>query len=231
MAIVLYELAGRDDRRFSPNCWRTRMALAHKGLDWEARPIRFIEIGRIAGGGLRTVPVIEDGEAVIGDSWAIAQYLEDTYPDLPSLFGGPTDRALIHFVQSWVTVVLNPLLFGLLVLDIHDHLTPEDQGYFRATREKRLGQTLEDTRAGRQERIEELRASMQTVRLTLAAGPYLAGEAPSYADHLVFASLQWARLLSPLPLLAGDDPVLGWFERCLDLYGGLGRRMPGYWCP
>ena len=33
MAITLYDLAGADEhRRFSPYCWRTKMALAHKGL-------------------------------------------------------------------------------------------------------------------------------------------------------------------------------------------------------
>ena len=38
MAITLYDLAGAEtDRRFSPFCWRTRMALAHKGLAFEAR--------------------------------------------------------------------------------------------------------------------------------------------------------------------------------------------------
>lgn len=38
------------------------------------------------------VPVIvdpnQDGKWV-NDSWAIAKYLEETYPDRPSLFGGP----------------------------------------------------------------------------------------------------------------------------------------------
>jgi glutathione S-transferase len=38
------------------------------------------------------VPVIvdanQDGKWV-NDSWAIAKYLEATYPDRPSLFGGP----------------------------------------------------------------------------------------------------------------------------------------------
>jgi hypothetical protein len=28
--------------------------------------------------------------------------------------------------------------------------------------------------------------------------------------------------------LAADDPVKAWFERCLDLHGGLGRAAPGY---
>jgi glutathione S-transferase len=31
MAIQLYDLAGaEDDRRFSPYCWRVKMALQHK---------------------------------------------------------------------------------------------------------------------------------------------------------------------------------------------------------
>ena len=36
LAVTLYDLAGAEaDRRFSPFCWRTKMALAHKGLDVE----------------------------------------------------------------------------------------------------------------------------------------------------------------------------------------------------
>ena len=34
--ITLWDLAGaEDDRRFSPYCWRVKMALAHKGLEFE----------------------------------------------------------------------------------------------------------------------------------------------------------------------------------------------------
>ena len=43
MARTLYELVGKDDRRFSPNCWRTRYALAHKGLKAEYVPCAFTE--------------------------------------------------------------------------------------------------------------------------------------------------------------------------------------------
>ena len=39
MTIRLYDLAGAEaERRFSPFCWRARMALAHKGLDVETVP-------------------------------------------------------------------------------------------------------------------------------------------------------------------------------------------------
>ena len=76
MTIVLYDLVGRGDLRFSPNCWRSRMALAHKGLECEARPVRFTEIASICGGTQQTLPVLQDGDRVIGDSWPIAGYLE-----------------------------------------------------------------------------------------------------------------------------------------------------------
>ena len=62
MAIVFYDLAGRDGRNFSPYCWRTRMALAHKGLDYEHRGTAFTaiqDIGKDRGGpDFRTVPII-----------------------------------------------------------------------------------------------------------------------------------------------------------------------------
>jgi glutathione S-transferase len=44
MSMILYDLAGADpDLRFSPFCWRTRFALAHKGLPVETIPWRFTE--------------------------------------------------------------------------------------------------------------------------------------------------------------------------------------------
>ena len=41
MARNLYELQGRADKRLSPFCWRTRMALWHKGLEAEFIPVQF----------------------------------------------------------------------------------------------------------------------------------------------------------------------------------------------
>ncbi|WP_375505338.1 glutathione S-transferase N-terminal domain-containing protein [uncultured Nostoc sp.] len=57
--IRLYDLAGaEDDRRFSPNCWRVRLALLHKGLPFETVPWRFTEKETIAFSGQGKVPVI-----------------------------------------------------------------------------------------------------------------------------------------------------------------------------
>src|SRR5690348_17390883 len=89
MAIQLYDLAGaEDDRRFSPYCWRVKMALKHKGLEFETIPWRFTEKDVIAPHGSKTVPVIQDGSQAVADSWAIAVYLDQVYPQRPGLFDG-----------------------------------------------------------------------------------------------------------------------------------------------
>ena len=49
MPLKLYELVGTDPSRpFSPFCWRTRMALAHKGLSAETIPWCFTDKAAIA---------------------------------------------------------------------------------------------------------------------------------------------------------------------------------------
>ena len=89
MTLKLFELVGTDvGRPFSPFCWRTRMALAHKGLSAETIPWCFTEKDAIAPHKSEKVPVLLDGENSVANSWAIANYLEDRYPDRPSLFGG-----------------------------------------------------------------------------------------------------------------------------------------------
>src|SRR5215469_14553619 len=105
MSIVLYDLAGADpDLRFSPYCWRTRFALAHKGLPVETVPWRFMEREAIAFSNQARVPVIRDGERIVFDSWTIAGYLEETYPAL-SLFGNG-GQAHAQFINAWADSVL-----------------------------------------------------------------------------------------------------------------------------
>ena len=221
--IVLYDLAAADGRRFSPNCWRTRLALAHKGLSHETRPVCFTDIPTIADGRQKTVPVIEDGEHIVGDSAVIADYLETMYPERPSLFGGVSGRALTQFVQSWAISTLHAGILELIVLDIHDALAPADQPYFRASREQRFGRRLEEIQAGRDERLAGFRASLGPLRQLLKSQGWIGGETPLYADYVAFAPFQWARTISDVRLLEADDPVADWVERCLDLHGGLAR--------
>src|ERR1700752_181016 len=107
MAITMYDLAGVEaDRRFSPFCWRTRMALAHKGLEVETVPWRFAEKDRLPQPNGGRGPVIVDGGRGGEEFSTIAEYLENRYPDRSSLFPSEAGLALTRFVQSWTETVL-----------------------------------------------------------------------------------------------------------------------------
>jgi glutathione S-transferase len=223
MSIVLYDLAGADpDLRFSPYCWRTRFALAHKGLPVETVPWRFTDGDVIAFSGQAKVPVIQDDSTVVSDSWAIADYLETQVPT-PTLFGGATGRAHTAFINSWADAVLVGAIARLIVRDILDVIDPKDRDYFRSSREARFGCSLEDVQAGRDERLAAFRDLLLPIRLVLRRQDWLGGAAPSYADHIVAGTLMWPRCSSRIALLDDNDPVARWQGRMLDLYGGLGR--------
>ena len=227
MTILLYELVGRDPARpFSPHCWKIAMALAHKGLPYRGVPTPFTAVATVEGGPPQTVPVIRDGDTVVGDSFAIALYLDDAYPDRPSLFGGEGGKAMARFIERWSQLTLHPYLGSAALMDIHNRLAPVDQAFFRESREARFGKRLEDVPAGRDAGLAGFRAALQPLRSMLTYQPFIGGQSPLFADYIVFGALQWVRIVSPYKVLADDDPVAAWFERCLDLNGGLGRGVP-----
>jgi len=227
--MVLYDLAGAEpERRFSPYCWRIKMALAHKGLAARTVAWRFSDKEAIAFSGQGRVPVLVDGDAHVHDSWAIAEYLEERYPDRPALFGGAAGHAVTRFVNAWADRMMVPAVARLVIVDILNHLDENDREYFRSSREKVFGRTLEEVMADRETQVPAFRQLIEPIRTTLRAQPFLAGEAPAYADYIPFGVLQWARAISPFRLLEEGDPVAQWRDRLLDAFGGLARNAPGY---
>lgn len=228
MALRLYDLAGAEpDRRFSPFCWRTRLALAHKELPVETTPWRFVDKDSIAPSGQGRMPVLVDSDRWISDSWTIAEYLEEAYPDRSSLFGGAAGRGMSRYF-SVLGDGLVGAIFPFVALDIVGHLDKGDRAYFRESREQGIGRTLETFVADRETRLADFRAGLAPLRQTLRRQPFLGGDAPLYADYAVFGAFQWARCISPFALLADDDPVAIWRGRVLDLFGSLARNAPGY---
>ena len=228
MTLRLYDLAGAEpDRRFSPYCWRTRMALAHKQLAHETIPWRFTEKGAIASSAQKLVPVLVDGDRWIADSWIIANHLEDTYPGNPSLFGDSGARALTRHYSN-IADGLVGAIFPFVALDILDHIAEPDRAYFRESREKRLGMPLETFVADREKKLPALQASLMPMRNTLKAQPFFGGDRTFYADYALFGPFQWAPCISPFALLEKDDPVRLWRDRLLDRFDGLGRNTLAY---
>jgi glutathione S-transferase len=224
---VLYDLAGQDDAvLFSPHGWRVRMALAHKNLDFRTEAWRFTEKDAISFSGQGTIPVLVDGDRVVVDSWKIAVYLDEAYPDAPALLGGPQGRAHALFVKSWAESVLQPGIVRQILLDLFEILHEGDKAYFRETREQRFGCTLEAFGAEADANLPQFRKSLQPLRMTVSQQPYLGGEMPSFADYIVFGAFQWARVASSKALLEDDDPIVDWRGRMLGLFGGLAEATP-----
>jgi glutathione S-transferase len=224
MAILFYDLCGRDPAlRFSPYCWRARMALAHKGLSVETVPTPFTEIAKVENGASATVPVINDGRAIVRDSFEIALYLDRTYPDPPALFAGDAGVAACRLIESWAFTTIHPIIMRMMARDIHDALCDADQTYFRSSRETRFGRTLEEHQTGVEANTEALIKALEPPRHALASFDWLGGGMPGFADFIVFGSLMWLRSIAGAVPLAADDRVALWFARCLDLNGGLAR--------
>lgn len=225
--MILYDLVNAKRAHFSPNSWRVRLALLHKGIPFEVREVLFGDIPGINPGGDKlTIPTIAHEGELVTDSWAIVHYLDAAFPDTPVLIAPGAPAHVLKFFQYWVQTSVHGPIARLILKDLHDSLDPADQAYFRASREKMYKATLEDVQAGREERVDAFRKGLQPMRLALAQHPYIAGEQPGYADYLAFAGFMWARTSSPFALLAEDDVVYAWRERCLDLYGGVARREP-----
>jgi len=227
MSLRMYDLAGADPAvRFSPYCWRIKMALAHKGLSVETIPWRFTEKDKIAFSGQGLVPVLQDGDKVLHDSWAIAEYLDATYPDRPLLMDGAQGRALANFARHWVQNAVSGILLKAVLMDIHAVIDERDKAYFRESREKRVGMRMEDFVIAPDAAQAQLKTVLSPLRALVQEQRFINGAAPAFADYCVFGAFMWARNVSAAKLLDEADPVHAWQERMLDLHDGLARKSP-----
>src|SRR5688572_19961365 len=88
----------------SPFARKARLALAEKRIPFDLRVERvwerreaFLEMNPAG-----TVPVLaEDNGLVVADSWAICEYLDEAYPDLPLLGRTLAERAEVRRLVAW----------------------------------------------------------------------------------------------------------------------------------
>jgi len=219
----LFQLCGTDPRAgFSPYGWRAKLCLMHKGLNFEETPITFLEKDKIAHVSPQTIPVLDDGDVSVVDSLAIAKYLEKTYPD-PTLFGGSVAEAQAPLLNHWIDTTLVMGMVRLVLIDIHAALDNESQVYFRESREKRFGCSLEDVMVDREKNREQFRKALAPLRSMLERNAFLSGDVPLWLDYAVFGTFMWPHVISNYVILAEDDVVYAWRERMFDLFDGAPR--------
>jgi len=223
----LFELCGEDRAIcFSPFVWRVLFCLKHKGLEFDRVPAMFLEKSEQGDGGTPAYPTLRDGDTWVSDSLAIAKYLDRTYPENP-LFGSEAAEGQAQFLNNWFdgTVVMG--LFPMVAAEVCAILGEDNAKYFRETREARLGRTLEEAAANRDQAVEAYRASLGVMRGTLAQQPFLSGDKPGWADYAAAGPLVWSRIVAPdFALFLEDDPIHAWFEKMLDLFDGFARNAP-----
>ena len=208
MTLRLYDLAGADpNRRFSPYCWRVRLAPGAQEASGRDHPVALHRKG-----GDRAVRAAKRfqswstaiaGSPIPGPSRIIWRTPIRTRRRCSA---APPARRLTRHYSSLADALVTAI-FPFIALDILQHLADKDRDYFRGSREQRVGTTLEAFVANRDAGLAGFRASLAPLRHTLKTQPFFGGDEPLYADYAVFGQFQWARCISPFALLEEGDPV------------------------
>jgi len=157
--------------RRSPNSVKVRVALAYKGLEYEAQEMFAADRApMIEAAGWPLVPILLDGDVVMRDSSAILHFLEANYRDRPSLT--PRTRDEIRSAERIVSV-----------------LAPEVAG-IRASLDSEIGKPEAERDPAAAERAREgIVAAVGRLDERLAMRNWLVGEAMSMYDVILACDL------------------------------------------
>lgn len=185
----------------SSAAYRVRIALNHKRLDYQNQPVSLLKSEQRSAEYLALnpqglVPTLSDQGALLTQSLAICEYLDEEYPDTPRLLPkSPLARARVRSMAELVACDIHPL------------------GNLRVL--KYLQQDLNQDDAGKQVWIERWLHDGLAALEKLAepwAGDYLYGDEITLADVFLAPQIYNARRfnleLSRYPLLLRVDEAL-----------------------
>ncbi|UJR34574.1 hypothetical protein I4U23_027350 [Adineta vaga] len=247
--IKFYELVPSVNSKcyFSPNTWKTRMGFLHKGVEFETIPVTLIDVRRDLA--VRSnlpnisVPAIElpNGEFIY-DSYRIAEWLENTYPDRPSLFTGdgkPTNIAqLEHIITGKNYARMIDLGLGAskpewavwfdLFLPKLDQLMAEGEirDYFRSDSRHGPQGYQRLISLNQQELIRRAKMNVQPLVQILRerSNEYFQGKYPGQVDYIIFGRYAYCRMIDPqLTKVIWEDQgeeLINWINKLSNAYDG-----------
>jgi len=221
-SITLYEIAIADGTSVSPFVWRIKFSLARKCIPYRSKMLGLTDIPKHFEGRFSTAPIVDFGDWQMNESMAIADRLDEVYPDLLAIFSCPAERAMVGFFDAWLMqeIIIAEIL-PVYTLDAYDRAVAQDRDYYRRSREAYFGRTLEEVVANREERLPGLRRSLEPVRRTIASQPFLGGKEPNFADMCMLGLFIFVGTIGTLPLLAADDPLVTYADRGLAFFGSM----------
>ena len=161
--------------------FRVRLVLQLKGLGYEQHPVNLRQgeqkekaYRRVNPQGL--VPFLIDGDVQLGQSVAIMEYLDETYPAYPLMPSAPEERARVRQIVNMITCDTHPLN-NLRVLN-----------YL----EQELGQSKTARDAWYRHWIDETFTALEQLLMT-TAGVYCVGNEVTLADCMLVPQVYNAR--------------------------------------
>ncbi|GAA5887211.1 hypothetical protein JCM16303_007378 [Sporobolomyces ruberrimus] len=238
--IIFYDLVPKAGSKlfYSPNTMKTRLSLVHKGVDFETRAVTYAdtrgELKERTGFDRVFCPMLElpDGTFIM-DSWKIAEWLEETYPDASSLFL-PDSETPIDSNSGGLAVAKNYAWmfsegFGssdsewstfveLASEPLRQLMDPEVAEYFSSDSKNGDGAWAAMLAKDHDSLVSHAKASLLPLDSTLARTDYLTGNSPGYVDYVAYG--RYIMMRSVVPELAkevwenGNVPrVAQWLRR------------------
>ncbi|GAA5906163.1 glutathione S-transferase family protein [Sporobolomyces salmoneus] len=222
--IIFYDLVPSSSSRlfYSPNTMKTRLSLAHKGVPFETKAVTYNDtrtwLKDKTGFERVFCPLIElpDGTFLM-DSWKIAEWLDETYPDAPSLFepdlstpidpASPSRTLAKNFAwmfsegfgssdSQWSTFV------ELAAEPLRKLMEPEVAEYFSSDAKNGTGAWDALRAKDQNEMLQHAKSSLLPLDSTLSRTHYLAGNNPGYVDYVAYG--RYIMMRSVVPELAKE---------------------------
>tara|TARA_A100000164_G_C21741561_1_gene692552 strand:- start:195 stop:863 length:669 start_codon:yes stop_codon:yes gene_type:complete len=209
--ILIYDLCGRDDIRFSPPCWNIKLCLIHNKIDFETIPIKFTEKSKILFSSQKLVPILKYNEEVIYDSWDIFCWLNEKFKEL-KLISSDQNKIFSKYLYFYTSKHLLPLIFQIIGNDIPKILDEEDKKYFLYSREKRLGKPLESLLQNKSEAKNKLFNSLLIFEKILKDNKFINGIEPGLPDFIFFGNFMWAEKCSSENLFENTPNINNWYS-------------------
>ncbi|KXN83374.1 hypothetical protein AN958_01511 [Leucoagaricus sp. SymC.cos] len=209
--ITLYDVASKipDMTTWSPNTWKARYVLDFKRLPYKLIAVEYYDIEKTlkdAGvqptgkrnddSDLYTVPSIVDSNtgAKVSDSIKIALYLEETYPETPSIF--PHNSAALHqaFFTYFNTTITS--IWSTILPRIPEILDERAKTHYIALRTKTLGRPLAEIDPVGEERDDLFRKMKDAFTMfdgfyqKNGRGMFIMGDSPGFADLMIGGVVQ-----------------------------------------